>query len=171
MNFAKNAADKRLILCEGYMDTVSMHQAGFDNAVATLGTALTPEQARLISHYTDEVILAYDSDEAGQKATRRATALFDEIGVKVRVLKIEGAKDPDEFIKKYGPTRFKLLLDGSSSASEYAIARLRERHDLTTDEGKVRFLSDLANLIRRAAQPGGAGYLHQPLGRGTGGIG
>ena len=82
MNFAKNAADKRLILCEGYMDTVSMHQAGFDNAVATLGTALTPEQARLISHYTDEVILAYDSDEAGQKATRRATALFDEIGVK-----------------------------------------------------------------------------------------
>lgn len=89
----------------------------------------------------------------------------------MRVLKIEGAKDPDEFIKKYGPTRFKLLLDGSSSASEYAIARLRERHDLTTDEGKVRFLSDLANLIAGPAQPGGAGYLHQPLGRGTGGIG
>ena len=153
MNFAKNAADKRLILCEGYMDTVSMHQAGFDNAVATLGTALTPEQARLIAHYTDEVILAYDSDEAGQKATRRATALFDEIGVKVRVLKIEGAKDPDEFIKKYGATRFKLLLDGSSSAAEYAIARLGERHDLTTDEGKVRFLGELANLIAGLPNP------------------
>lgn len=135
------------------MDTVSMHQAGFDNAVATLGTALTSEQARLIAHYTDEVILAYDSDEAGQKATRRATALFDEIGVKVRVLKIEGAKDPDEFIKKYGATRFKLLLDGSSSAAEYAIARLRERHDLTTDEGKVRFLGELANLIAGLPNP------------------
>lgn len=153
MNFAKNAADKRLILCEGYMDTVSMHQAGFDNAVATLGTALTPEQARLIAHYTDEVILAYDSDEAGQKATRRAMALFDEIGVKVRVLKIEGAKDPDEYIKKNGATRFKLLLDGSSSAAEYVIARLRERHDLTTVDGKVQFLNELADFIAGLAKP------------------
>ena len=153
MNFAKNAADKRLILCEGYMDTVSMHQAGFDNAVATLGTALTPEQARLIAHYTDEVILAYDSDEPGQKATRRATGLFDEIGVKVRVLKIEGAKDPDEFLKKYGPTRFKLLLDGSSSATEYAIARLRECSDLESDEGKVRFLGELASLLAGLPNP------------------
>ena len=153
MNFAKNAADKRLILCEGYMDTVSMHQAGFDNAIATLGTALTPEQARLIAHYTDEVILAYDSDEAGQKATRRAMALFDEIGVKVRVLKIEGAKDPDEYIKKNGATRFKLLLDGSSSAAEYVIARLRERHDLTTVDGKVQFLNELADFIAGLAKP------------------
>ena len=153
LNFAKNAGDKRLILCEGYMDTVSMHGAGFTNAVATLGTALTPEQARLISHYTDEVILAYDSDDAGQKATARAVRLFDEIGLKVKVLRMEGAKDPDEYIKKFGATRFKLLLDGSTNATEYAIDRLKEKYDLSTDDGKVRFLGELAALLAGVPNP------------------
>lgn len=153
MNFAKNTKEQRLILCEGYMDAVSIYQGGFDNAVATLGTALTPEQARLVSHYTKEVVLAYDSDEPGQAATRRAVKLFDEIGVKVKVLQIQGAKDPDEFIKKFGATRFKLLLDGSSNATEYAIARLRERHDIGTDDGKVRFLAELAGLLCEVPSP------------------
>ena len=153
MNFAKNTKEKWLILCEGYMDAVAIYRGGFDNAVATLGTALTAEQARLISHYTEEVILAYDSDEPGQAATRRAVKLFDEIGVKVKVLKIEGAKDPDEFITKFGATRFKLLLDGSSNATEYAIARLRERFDTTTDDGKVRFLAELSRLLCEVPSP------------------
>ena len=130
-----------------------MHGAGFTNAVATLGTALTPEQARLISHYTDEVILAYDSDDAGQKATARAVRLFDEIGLKVKVLRMEGAKDPDEYIKKFGATRFKLLLDGSTNATEYAIDRLKEKYDLSTDDGKVRFLGELAALLAGVPNP------------------
>ena len=179
MNFAKNAADKRVIFCEGYMDTVSMHQAGFDNAVATLGTALTPEQARLISHYTDEVILAYDSDEAGQKATRRATALFDEIGVKVRVLKIVGAKDPDEYIRSYGeqgpdPLQ-QLLLDASGSdLGGCRLARLRRNGTTCTsaDEGKRRLFPDRRwrSCSPALPNPDGAGGLRRPLGR-TGGIG
>lgn len=147
LNFAKATRQPRLILCEGYMDAIAVHQAGFDNAVATLGTALTDEQARLISQYAAEVVIAYDSDEAGQKATRRAAGLFAKTGVRVRVLSMAGAKDPDEYLKRYGPQRFSRLLDESANSTEYAINRLRERFDLGADDGKVAFLREFAPLM------------------------
>ena len=147
MNFAKATKEPRLILCEGYMDAIAVHQGGFDNAVATLGTALTAEQARLIAQYTPEVVIAYDSDEPGQKATRRAAALFSETGVKVRVLTVTGAKDPDEFLKKYGPVRFRRLLEGSASSTEYEIQKLKARYDIDTDDGKVGFMREFCALM------------------------
>lgn len=140
LNFAKNEIKGKLILAEGYMDVIAMYQAGFHNVVATLGTALTPEQARLIASYAEEVILSYDSDEAGQKATKRAVGLLSAAGLKSRVLEIEGAKDPDEYIKKYGATRFKLLLEGSGSATDYELERLREGFDLETSSGQADYL-------------------------------
>ena len=112
LNVAKKSDVRRYILCEGYMDVISLHAAGFTTAVAGCGTALTPEQVKLLSEYADEVVLCYDSDEAGQKATARAIELFSASPVKTSVLNIPGAKDPDEYIKKYGADRFKALLDG-----------------------------------------------------------
>ena len=153
LNFAKSSERKSLILCEGYMDVVSMHQAGFTNAVATLGTALTEEQARLISQYTDEVILSYDSDGPGQAATRRATGLLEAVGMKIKVLSIPDAKDPDEFIKKFGAERFELLLEGSSSATDFEIARLKAENDITTAEGRVGFLKKFAELLAGMTSP------------------
>ena len=153
LNFAKSTKRKELILCEGYMDVVSLHQGGFDNAVATLGTALTPEQAKLIAGHTSSVVLSYDSDGPGQAATKRAMALFQDTGVKVRVLSIPGAKDPDEFIKKYGPERFELLLEGSAGAMDFEISRIRQNHDLDTPEGKVGFLRDFTELLAGVASP------------------
>lgn len=147
LNFAKNSKSDTLILAEGYMDVIALHQAGFENAVATLGTALTPEQARLISGYAQKVVVSYDSDEAGQKAARRAINLFDETGVSVKILKVQGAKDPDEFIKTYGAQRFKLLLEGSASALDFELDKLRQKVDLDTPEGKVGFLRDCAELL------------------------
>lgn len=153
LNFAKNSDRSELILCEGYMDVVSMHQAGFTNAVATLGTALTEEQSRLIAQYTGEVVLSYDSDGPGQKATRRATDLLEAAGVKIRVLSIPDAKDPDEYIKKFGAERFALLIEGSSSATDFAINNLRRENDLTTAEGKVSFLKQFAVLMADLPSP------------------
>ena len=153
LNFAKNTKEQRLVLAEGYMDVVSIYQGGFDNAVATLGTALTPEQARLISHYTKEVLIAYDSDEAGQAATRRAVKLFEELGIQVKVLSIQGAKDPDEYLKKFGSTRFRMLMDGSSNATEYAIGKLQEQYALDTEDGKVQFLTGFCRLIADLQSP------------------
>lgn len=149
MNFAKATKRPQLILCEGYMDAIAIHQAGFDNAVATLGTALTPEQARLIAQYASEVVISYDSDAAGQKATQRANQLFAQTGVKVRVLSVIGAKDPDEYIKKYGAARFAKLLEGSANATEYQILRLKDRFALDTDDGKVGFLREFCALMAR----------------------
>ena len=149
MNFAKATKRGQLILCEGYMDAIAIHQAGFDNAVATLGTALTPEQARLIAQYAAEVVISYDSDAAGQKATQRAGQLFAQTGVRVRVLSVTGAKDPDEFIKKYGAARFEKLLESSANASEYQIQGLKTRFALDTDDGKVGFLREFCALMAR----------------------
>lgn len=149
MNFAKATKRPQLILCEGYMDAIAIHQAGFDNAVATLGTALTPEQARLIAQYTSEVVISYDSDAAGQKATQRANQLFSQTGVKVRVLSVSGAKDPDEYIKKYGTARFSQLIEGSANATEYQISRLKDRFALDTDDGKVGFMREFCFLMAR----------------------
>ena len=153
LNFAKSSPRKELILCEGYMDVVSMHQAGFTNAVATLGTALTEEQCRLIAQYTGEVLLSYDSDGPGQAATQRATGLLEAAGVKIKVLSIPDAKDPDEFIKKFGAERFQQLIEGSSSATDFAIGKLRKENDVTTAEGKVSFLKQFAVLMAGLPNP------------------
>ncbi len=147
LNLAKQTKRDSIIFCEGYMDVISLHQAGFDCAVANLGTALTEEQARLAAKYTNKVVLAYDSDNAGQAATARAIKIFSDVGIKVHVLDIPDAKDPDEYIKKFGSERFEMLLSGSANALEFQIERLRNRYDLQTDDGKVAFLKDFAGLM------------------------
>lgn len=147
LNFAKNGNDRKLILCEGYMDVIALHQAGYTNAVAGLGTALTPEQVSLISRYADEVALCYDSDEAGQKAVRAAMALFSKTGVKVKVIRLEGGKDPDEIIRKHGKEMFGKLLSKADNDTEYKLAKLRERFVVETDDGKMNFLREAAKLL------------------------
>lgn len=153
LNFAKNTKRPELILCEGYMDVVSVHQGGFDNAVATLGTALTAEQAKLISNYTKTVVLSYDSDGPGQTATKRAISIFEDTGVKVRVLSIPDAKDPDEFLKKFGPQRFELLLEGSAGAIDFEVEKLRKNYDMDSPEGRVGFLQDFVRLMAGIPSP------------------
>ena len=153
LNFAKTSKLPGLILAEGYMDVIAIHQAGFDNAVATLGTSLTEEQARLISQYADKVVLAYDSDGPGQAATKRALNIFDEVGVKVTVLSMTGAKDPDEYIQKYGRERFAMLIDGSRNAIEFELSRLRNNHDVQTADGKVNFLKEACKLFAGIRNP------------------
>ncbi|WP_195283356.1 DNA primase [Harryflintia acetispora] len=153
LNRAKSSKLDGLILAEGYMDVIALHQAGFDNAVATLGTSLTAEQTQLISKYCNEVTIAYDSDGAGQNATRRAINLFADVGVKIRVLKMEGAKDPDEYIKKFGATRFKLLLENCNNAIEFEISKLRAKYDVETADGKVNFLNEFSKLMAGIRNP------------------
>ncbi len=151
LNVAKKSADKRYILCEGYMDVISMHQAGFGTAVAGCGTALTPEQVKLISEYADEVVLCYDSDEAGRKATARAIQLFASAPVKLSVLNIPEAKDPDEFIKTHGRERFEQLLNGSSNAIEYELKRAKANYDLSRPDGRVGYLKDAVGILSAGA--------------------
>lgn len=150
LNFAKNGNPASIIVAEGYMDVIALHQAGFTNSVACLGTSLTSEQARLISRYAQEVVLSYDSDEAGQKATRRAIDIFGQTGVKIRVLKLTGGKDPDEIIKKYGRERFRDLIEGAANDIEYGILREREKYDLSTIDGKTKFLTAAADILAQA---------------------
>lgn len=153
LNFAKTSKRPGLILAEGYMDVIAIHQAGFDNAVATLGTALTEEQARLISQYAERVVLAYDSDGPGQAATKRAMNIFDEVGVKVSVLSMTGAKDPDEFIKKYGTERFAMLLDNSRNPVEFELSKLRSTYDVAQADGKVGYLKEACKLFAGIRNP------------------
>lgn len=153
LNFAKTSKRPGLILAEGYMDVIAIHQAGFDNAVATLGTALTEEQARLISQYAERVVLAYDSDGPGQAATKRAMNIFDEVGVKVSVLSMTGAKDPDEFIKKYGTERFAMLLDNSRNPVEFELNKLRTTYDTAQADGKVGYLKEACKLFAGIRNP------------------
>ena len=158
MNFAKNSKADYFILCEGYMDVISMHQAGFDSAIASLGTSFTPEQANMISQKgKKEVILSYDSDEAGQKAASRGINLFAEAGVSARVLRMDGAKDPDEYIKNFGADAFRSLIEKSGSAISYELDKLAKGLDLKTDDGRseylkkaVVFLADITNEIDRS---------------------
>ena len=153
LNIAKKSASRRYILCEGYMDVISLHQAGFDTAVAACGTALTADQVRLLGEYADEVVLCYDSDEAGQKATARSLGLFAESPVKVSVLNIPGAKDPDEFIKKYGRERFESLLNGTSNAIEYKLAKVREKYDLARPADRVEYIKEAIRLLAGRLTP------------------
>lgn len=150
MNFAKNNAKDGLILAEGYMDVIALHQAGFENAIATLGTALTTEQARLLARYTDEVYLCYDSDEAGQKASSRAIPILRNVGLTVRVLNLSAGKDPDEFMRSYGeqgPARFRQLMESSANDVEYRLQKLRAKHNVQTTDGKVAYLTSAAELL------------------------
>ncbi|MDU7336565.1 MAG: DNA primase [Clostridium sp.] len=150
MNFAKNNAKDGLILAEGYMDVIALHQAGFENAIATLGTALTTEQARLLARYTGEVYLCYDSDEAGQKASSRAIPILRNVGLTVRVLNLSAGKDPDEFIRSYGeqgPARFRQLIESSGNDVEYRLQKLRAKHNVQTTDGKVAYLTSAAELL------------------------
>ena len=150
LNFAKNGNPSQIIVAEGYMDVIALHQAGFTNSIACLGTALTQEQARLVSRYAQEVVLAYDSDEAGQKATRRAIDIFSRTGVKIRVLKLTGGKDPDEIIKNYGKEKFRSLIEGAANDIEYAILRERQKYDLDSIDGKTKFLTAVAGVLATA---------------------
>ena len=147
LNFAKNSKDKKFILCEGYMDVIAVNQAGFENAVATLGTAITSEQSRIISHYADEVIIAYDSDNAGQTATQKAINLFEKVGVRTRVLKMEGAKDPDEFIKKFGRDRFNLLINNSADSINFMLDKCENGLDLSTEVGKAELIKRTTYIL------------------------
>lgn len=147
LNFAKNTNVKQLILAEGYMDVIAINQAGFEQVVATLGTALTAEQARIMAQYATEVVLCYDSDSAGQNATHRAINLLSEAGLHTRILKVQDAKDPDEYIRKFGATRFKLLLDNSGGAINFELARCREGLDLATEQGKFDFLRRTVQVL------------------------
>ena len=147
LNLAKNTQESNFIVAEGYMDVLMLHQAGFDNAVASLGTALTEEQCDLLGKRTKEVILCYDSDEAGQKATERAIELLRARDIKIRVLKVKGAKDPDEYIKKYGSDAFRALINGSENASAYRLEKIKAKYDLTADDQKLAFLNEAIAMI------------------------
>ncbi len=147
LNLAKKSKSGYIILVEGNIDVVSLHQAGFDNAVASLGTSLTPEQARLISRFTNEVVIAYDADDAGKKAAQRAIGILEKLELKVRVLTVRGAKDPDEFIKAKGADAFRNLLSESENHIEYRLDAVKAKYDLGTDEGKVGFLKDASGVI------------------------
>lgn len=147
LNFAKDSKEDALILCEGYMDVIAMHQAGFTNAVAGCGTALTTEQVRLISRYAKEVILTYDADEAGQKALQKAMTLFDQTDVKVRIPALAGGKDPDEIIRTYGRDKFKGMLEGASNETEFRLLALRRQYNLATTQGKIDFIGGALQIL------------------------
>ena len=147
LNVAKKSKLGYLILVEGYMDAIALHQYGFDCAVASLGTALTEDGAALLSRYTDQVVLIYDGDQAGQNATKRAIPILEKAGLQVKVLQMRDAKDPDEFLKKFGADKFKLLLEESANRVEYQLGAIRRKYDLTQDDQKVKFLQESADLI------------------------
>ena len=145
MNIAKDSGSRQLILAEGYMDVIALHRAGFTNAIASLGTALTEEQARILRRYAEEAVICYDSDEAGRRATQRAIPILKNAGLLVRVVTVPGGKDPDEFFRqnpKDGPERFKRLIQDSGNDTEYRLAVVREKYDLSTEDGKKRYLQE-----------------------------
>ncbi|MBR4835564.1 MAG: DNA primase [Clostridia bacterium] len=147
LNFARHTCQEQIILCEGYMDVIALHSAGFENAVATLGTAITSEQARIMSRYTKKVIISYDSDEAGQKAAMRAVKLLSEVGLDVTILKVNGAKDPDEYIKKFGADKFRQLLSQSKSKFDYNLDAILAKYDINLQADKVKALAESEKLI------------------------
>ena len=147
LNLAKKSKLGYLILVEGYMDAIALHQYGFDCAVASLGTALTEDGAALLSRYTDQVVLIYDGDTAGQRATQRAIPILEKAGLQVKVLQMRDAKDPDEFLKKFGADRFKLLLEESSNRVEYQLNAIRKKYDLRDDDQRIKYIHESAELI------------------------
>ena len=147
LNFARTSCAEQIILCEGYMDVVSLHGAGFTNAVASCGTALTPDQARLMRKYAKSAVISYDADEAGQRAADKAFALLGEAGLEARLLKVEDAKDPDEYIKKYGKEGFSRLLNRSRSRFDFKFSNILSRNDVTTADGRIKAASEAAEMI------------------------
>ncbi|WP_440449479.1 DNA primase [Ruminococcus intestinalis] len=156
LNNAKSSGTRTLILCEGYMDVIALNQAGFTNAVATLGTALTNEQAVLMKRYADEVIICYDADGAGQKATARAIEILRNAGLPIKILTVPSGKDPDEFIRskgENGPAAFKLLIDKCGNDIEYRLMKLKENYNLNTTDGKVAFLNESVKIVATIESP------------------
>ena len=149
LNLAKKSKSGYIILSEGNIDVVSLHQAGFDSAVASLGTSLTPEQARMLSRYTNEVIIAYDNDNAGMKASQRAIGILEKLDLKVKVLQMSGAKDPDEFIKLKGADAFRNLIDGAENQVDYRLRAVTQKYELSSDEQKVEFLKEASELVAK----------------------
>ncbi|MDY6017303.1 MAG: DNA primase [Oscillospiraceae bacterium] len=147
LNFAKNANDNKLILVEGYMDVIALHQAGFTNAIACLGTAFTNEQANLLSRYADEILICYDNDGAGRTATARALEVLGRTGLKLRVVQMRGGKDADEIIRVHGKERFADLLKEAANKTEYKLLEERKKFDINTDDGKLRFLTSAAQIL------------------------
>ena len=147
LNLAKKSKQGYLILVEGNIDVVALHQYGFDNAIASLGTSLTEEQAVLMTRYTDQVVLIYDGDNAGQRAAQRAIPILEKAGLQVKVLQMRDAKDPDEFLKKFGADKFKLLLEESSNRVEYQLNAIRRKYDIREDDQKVKYIIEAAELI------------------------
>ncbi len=147
MNLAKNNNDNKFILVEGYMDVIALHQAGFTNAIACLGTAFTNEQANLLSRYAEEIIICYDNDEAGKTATARALGVLGKTGLKLRVVTMSGGKDADEIIRKHGKERFADLLKEASNKTEYRLLEERNKYNLATDDGKLRFLMAATQVL------------------------
>ncbi len=147
LNFAKNCCAEKMVLCEGYMDVIALHAAGFEYAVATLGTAITPEHARVFSKYTKKVIISYDSDEAGQNAANKAMRILGEVGMDVRVLKMNGAKDPDEYIRKFGADRFRQVLDESRTGFDHKSDQILSRYDLTVGSDRIKASNEICALI------------------------
>ncbi len=171
LNLAKKSSLGYLILVEGYMDAVALHQYGFDCAVASLGTSLTEEHAALLARYTEQVVLIYDGDNAGQNATQRAIPMLEKAGLQVKVLQMKDAKDPDEYLKKFGADRFKLLLEDASNRVEYQLRAIMRKYDLKEDSQRIqylaeasRFISSLTNAVQRevygtrAAETAGISY-------------
>ncbi|MGN1024908.1 MAG: DNA primase [Faecousia sp.] len=151
LNLAKKTRLGYMILVEGYMDAVALHQYGFDCAVASLGTSLTEEHASLLSRYTQQVILIYDGDEAGQNATQRAIPMLEKAGLQVKVLKMRDAKDPDEYLRKFGADRFRILLEESSNRVEYQLKAIQKKYDLNIDEERVNFITEAADFVSTLA--------------------
>ena len=147
LNFAKKQCEERLILCEGYMDVIALHAAGFENAVATLGTAITSEQARIFAKYTGQVVICYDSDAAGQTAAGKAMRLLGEVGVDVRVLRLTGAKDPDEYIKKFGADSFRRVLDSSMSGFDFRLEKIIGQYNIEVAEDKIKASGAVCAMI------------------------
>jgi len=151
LNFAKKTCDEQLVLCEGYMDVIALHAAGFTNAVATLGTAITSDHARLMTRYTKSVVISYDSDAAGQAAANKAFAQLGAVGLEARVLQMNGAKDPDEYIKKFGKDRFSELLKGTKSEFEFKFDAILARYDVQTTDGRVKALAEIVEVLLHVA--------------------
>ena len=149
LNFAKSDCAEQLILCEGYMDVVALHGAGFTNAVASCGTALTPDQARLMKRYTKSVIISFDADEAGQRAADKAFGLLGDAGLETRLLKVEDAKDPDEYIKKFGKEGFARLLNRSRSRFDFKFSGILAKYDITRPEERIKAASEAADFLSR----------------------
>lgn len=147
LNLAKKSGKDSLILCEGYMDVIAMHQAGFTNTVAGLGTALTSEQAHLLSRYASEIMIAYDADEAGQKAAARALTIFNSTPLKIKVLHLNGGKDPDEIIKNYGVEKMKSIINGAANEIEFSLLRERSKYDVSSDDGKRQYLQAAIKVL------------------------